>query len=115
MADPKGMYGVKAVLDGGGTIYLAFRAPKAVYDSVATGLGLEVLATAAEQSKAMIVPASQYLQRLGIVYEKTATDKRTGSLWCARAKYEENLDSPPATYRSFNVVKAFQPLDANRS
>lgn len=115
MADPKGMYGVKVTHENGDTGYLAFRAAKALYDGVAAGLGLTKLESAAEQSKAMIIPAAMYLQRLGITYEKSATDKRTGSLWCAREKFEENLSNPPATYRTFTVVKAFQPLDTNRS
>lgn len=115
MPDAKGTYGLKFTSADGGDLYLAFKAPKALYDSIVGTLGLDALTTPAQLSKTVIVAASNYCRRVGITYEKAVGDNRSGSLWCAPSKFEDVIADPPATYRAFKVIKAFQPLDTNRS
>lgn len=115
MADPKGSYGIKFTSTDAGTIYLAFKAPKAVYDTLAASLGLDKLESAADLSKAVYVAAANYCRRVRVSYKK-GTGKATGSLWVAPAKFEEATDgSFSGTYRGNEVYSVRQPLDTNRS
>ncbi|MFB2880876.1 hypothetical protein [Floridanema aerugineum] len=112
MTDARGAYGIQITV-GTTTKYLAFRAPKELYDGIAAAAGLDKLDTPQKLGKAIFAPAATYCNRIGISYEK-AGKKRTGSIWVAPEKFEDVLDNPPATYRTYAVTKAFQPLDTTR-
>ena len=116
MDDPKGMYGRKV-----GDEYLAFRAPKQLYDDLAGTLGLEKIDTDAEKAKAIMVTAANgRFWRLRISYEKagvtTGNKTRGGSLWCAPDKVEEaRTGLIGKDYRTGNpIIGVAPPLDSSR-
>lgn len=105
------LYGVAA-----GTDYnLAFSAPTALYDGLATELGLTKFDSAAEKSKVIIVEAAKFLLRVRVSYQATGKT-RSGALWASRDKKFTDLKTALSgkNFRSYPIESVGQPLDASR-
>lgn len=121
MADPKIAVGMAI-----GDRFLAFKAPKNLYNDLAATLGLTVIDTPAELGKALFLPAANAgFNRVRVSYEKTdapagTSKSRSGNLWCNPDKWEEVTGAAGTstlvgkTYRSYPITKVGQPLDSNR-